>query len=325
MRNYSFGLVLLFVIIFCGFFASSKVLSEKDAASGLVLGISEAVSPEAYNFSALPTAGLKPSEPAPARCPVRVDYTDIDISAKAAVVIDTESGSVLYAKEAAATLPIASITKLATALTFLDFNPGWDKTYRLKRSDWRPGGRDNIKSGEEATVKDLFYLSLVASDNTATMALVQTTGKSEEEFVAAMNKKMAGLGLTGAHFSDPVGLSPGNTATAMEIAQLAIVALGQEQIKKASMAASYDLAIGGKKRRIYSTDSLLKEFPQNGVVLQGGKTGFIKAAGYCFVGRFQNEQGREVIGVVLGSNTPTARFTEAKKLAYWSFASYLWP
>jgi D-alanyl-D-alanine carboxypeptidase len=222
-------------------------------------------------------------------------------------------------------VPIASITKLMTALVFLDYNPDWDTVYKMKKEDRREGGRIYLFTGDEVTVKDLFYLSLVASDNTAAIGLDNSTGLSEEEFVLKMNLKAVDLGLTRTSFVDPVGLSDGNNSCAVEVAELTKAALANEEIKKATLTKDYSfLTLGGRRKVVSSTDYLLEDLPYDGIKIMGGKTGATEAAGNCFVGKFTDGAGHEIISVVLGADNYKARFTETKSLIKWVYDNYEW-
>lgn len=123
-----------------------------------------------------------------------------EMAAEKGAVLEANDHFFLFAEKADEPQPIASITKLMTALVFLDNNPGWENPYTITEADKIEGGRLNLFLGDEVTVKDLFYTSLVASDNGATMALVHASGLSDEEFLKKMNDKAAALGLKNTSF-----------------------------------------------------------------------------------------------------------------------------
>lgn len=249
------------------------------------------------------------------------DISEPDILGKRAAVLDPLSNTFLYEKDSNSVQPLASITKLLTALVFLDNNPGWQEIYKIKAEDKIEGGRISLFLGDEVRVKDLFYTSLVASDNVATIALVRSTGLSQEEFVVQMNIKARQLGLFKSNFADPVGLSDKNISTAKDIARLAVKALENEDILKATLTEVYEFeTLQGRQKKIESTDYLLGSDLGNDIIIAGGKTGYTEKAGYCFVGRFKNKEGREIISVVLDSPSKAARFADSKDLADWAFA-----
>ncbi len=251
---------------------------------------------------------------------------DCDLDCRFAAAIDSKTKTLLYEKNAYQPTPIASITKLMTALVFLDYNPGWNKVYQIKASDRRDGGRIYLYQGEKVKVKDLFYASLIGSANTATIALIKSTGMTEEEFVMKMNEKASKLGLEKTIFIDPTGLLDGNISTAHEVSLLAREALAQKDIRQATLVKDYQFkTLSGRLKNIISTDHLLGNLPPNGIRILGGKTGYTVAAGFCFVGEFVHEGENEIISVVLGGPSYSGRFTETKLLVEWIYNNYRWP
>ena len=293
---------------------------------GKVLGMSEEI--KDISLSHLPRVlqaqGKLPESEDKPKEEERPEVIPFDLQSNCGSVMDLQNKEILFNKEADKKWPIASITKLVTALVFLDNNPGWDAIYEVRREDRREGGKIYLYTGDKVSVKNLFYLSLVGSANTATLALVRSTGMNEEEFVQKMNEKVSNMGLENTYFSDPAGLSY-NVSTAKEVAKFAQVALSNSDISAATLTKKYELTtLGGRKRIVYNTDDLLDIFPQNGIKIIGGKTGYTEAAGYCFVGKFVDHNGIEMISVVLGSGSRNSRFSETKNLAEWAYESYVW-
>jgi D-alanyl-D-alanine endopeptidase (penicillin-binding protein 7) len=250
---------------------------------------------------------------------------DLSVAADKGAVLAANDRIFFYCKNADEQQPIASITKLMTALVFLENNPGWDTSYVISSQDQIEGGRLNLFSGEEVKISDLFKTSLIASDNGATLALVHATGLSEEEFVEKMNKQAEKLGLSQTKFIDPIGLSDKNVSTAREVALLAKAALAREEIRQATESKEHIFStLNGKEKKIESTDYLLFDSAKNSFQVMGGKTGYTDKAGYCFVGRFKDESGREVISVILNSSGKNERFRESKSLVNWVFQNYSW-
>jgi len=270
--------------------------------------------------------GMLPSGPDKPLGPQRLPQSsDFKVTARSAVAESCDDGFAFFTHEPDRVAPIASLTKLMTSLVFLEYNPGWETIYEIKKEDRREGGRIYLFLGEKVTVKDLFHLSLVASDNTATIALVRSTGLSEEEFVKKMNEKAIGLGLSKTKFSDPVGLNNDNVSTASEMVKLAKNALAEEDIRQATLTKDYQFkTLNGTQKYVSSTDYLLKNFPNNGLKIIGGKTGYTDVAGYCFVGEFIDQAGRKIMTVILGGNSSDERFQETKDLAEWVFSSFAW-
>jgi len=255
----------------------------------------------------------------------RPDTSKIKIEAQRSAVLLPQDRSFLFTKQADEVQPIASITKLMTALIFLDNNPGWEEIYQITPDDQISGGRLNLFLGEKIKVKDLFYTSLIASDNGATIALVHASGINEADFVKKMNERAKSLGLIKTSFVDPIGLSDNNVSTAREVALLAREALGRQEIRQATERQEYEFNTQeGRIKKIESTDYLLFDSAQNSFQVLGGKTGYTDRAGYCFVGLFNDPTGREIISVVLNSAGKNERFRESKSLINWVLDSYIW-
>ncbi len=276
--------------------------------------------PIAENTSAQRASPVKSPSKKPGSEPLK-------IASRSAYALDRNSGTVIYEKDASRRYPIASITKLMTALTFLDYRIDWEKEYTIEKSDRREGGRIFLYEGEQAKVKDLFYASLVGSGNSETIALVRSSGADERGFVERMNAKAAMLGLGNTVFKDPIGLDAANQSTAREVARIAQAALGRPEIARATLTGSYSFTTGGgRKVVVATTDRLLDSLKGSGLRLLGGKTGYIDEAGYCFVGRFSSDslKDEEIVSVVLGAPDIRARFAESSAIARWGFENYEW-
>ncbi len=242
-----------------------------------------------------------------------------DVSALAVFLIDMDKGRILAAKQADAPRPIASITKLMTALVVLDANPDWARPIVFEARDQRYGDSTRIMAGEELTMGDAWNLMLVSSSNDAASLLARIVGGSEEKFVEAMNKKARTIGLTRTHFQDPTGLEKGNISTAREVAILARAAFSFSKTRDAVTQTQTVFTPKGKSQRVSrATDQLLYWFRIPGVRIFGGKTGHIEESGYNLVFA-AGDTDHEFIGVVLGSETNNARFEEMSKLLKWGF------
>lgn len=268
------------------------------------------------NFS--PIRDLRDSElKALSNQPIDKDY-GIKLSASSAIAIDVDGNEEIFSQHPDEVQSIASITKLMTSLVFLDYNPGWDKFYTFKETDKRSGGKDCFFAGDKVKVKDLFYAMLVASDNSAVISLINSAGLTEGEFVKKMNEKAQELGLNNTHFFDPTGLHNGNVSTAREVAKFARLALDKEEIKDAVLTRKYKFETEqGKQKVVFSTDQMLKN-NDSLYTIEGGKTGYLNSAGYCFVGKFKNDK-QELVTVVLGAADKDARFEETKKMLNWVY------
>jgi D-alanyl-D-alanine carboxypeptidase len=257
---------------------------------------------------------------------VYTDILDIKISAQSALAVDAKSGKILYQKNSSEVRPIASITKLMTALVFLDYNPGWQKEFFTISSDRRNGNIVHLNPGEILTIQNLFNTALIASDNDAIIALTRATGLTEQEFIEKMNAKAEKLGLVSTKFVEPTGLKIGNQANTFDVAKLLEAALQKEEIKKVTGIDYYEFEVLNKERtktrqvKITNTDQLLKSY----LDVIGGKTGSLEEAGYCLAVKIKGEQNQEIIIIVLGSQSNYDRFQDVKAIADWSFINYSW-
>lgn len=255
------------------------------------------------------------------------DIKDFSLVASSGIAYDRKHDFYLFEQEADKQLPIASISKLMAALVFLDHNPGWNTVYIINADDKRDGNKLNFFAGEQVLVRDLFYSALVASDNSAIISLVRSTKLNEGEFVAMMNGKAKALKMANTHFVEPTGLSELNVSTARDVAKLMGEAMKDLDIRRAVLADKYELEIINNKKNsrrvIRNTDSLLRSSDLS-VKIVGGKTGYLSKAGYCFAGNFIKDD-QEIITVVLGADSPEARFNETERLLDWIFKNYNFP
>ncbi|MBI4276682.1 D-alanyl-D-alanine carboxypeptidase [Candidatus Uhrbacteria bacterium] len=248
-----------------------------------------------------------------------------EISADHAVIVDGDTGAILYGKGDQTAQPIASLTKLMTALVVLDTaGLDFERPILLEYRDDRVGGTLFVRRGESVRVRDLFFTSLVGSANNATMALARATGLSPEEFVEAMNARARILGLQDTTFVEPTGLDPRNVSTARDIARLAWHAFQNPRIREAVTTSEYVFRTvnTGVRHRIKNTDELLRTRGRSYTIV-GGKTGYIDEAGFCLA--VEAERGaKRVIALVLGSKSHADRFRDVDALIEWAMESYEW-
>lgn len=256
--------------------------------------------------------------------PEKKSNQELKVAAAAGGIYNLNDRGLLWGLRTESQRPIASLTKLMSALVFIDHNPGWQNRIVISSADHRAGARQNLFPGDSVTVRELFRTALVASDNSAVAALVRVSGLSEKEFVKEMNFKAEALHLRDTRFVDPTGLEDGNVSTPGNIARLAAVALANPDIRDATPRSAYDFTTGeGRKKHIVATDKLLNRDLPAGVSFVGGKTGHLDAAGYCFVGLFEKD-GHRIATVVLGTDTDEARFAETEKMVEWAYTNFSW-
>ena len=233
--------------------------------------------------------------------------------ARNAVVLDPVTNEILFEKNAAITVPIASLSKLMTVLVFLDQNPDLNRMAEVTRDELTGGGRTQLRNRERVAMGDLLHMSLMCSDNVATRVLVRESGLSKEDFLARMNRGAVELGLARTRFVEFTGLDERNVSTATDCARLLRAAAGKARIQEIMTTRSYEFRSEyrtyHRRHVIANTNRLL----YGRYEVRGGKTGFILEAGYC-VATWVHTQGRDLIAVVLGAPTPATRFADVIRL-----------
>jgi serine-type D-Ala-D-Ala endopeptidase (penicillin-binding protein 7) len=248
------------------------------------------------------------------RLPAITPYGIPRLHVKAAYVEDA-SGQVLFQKNQERVYPIASLTKLITAMVLLDTQPDWDRVVEILPEDKRQSSRSHIRSHEQISIRDLIHASLMASDNVATKALARTCGVDRLEFVRRMNVKAESLGLTGAHFVEPTGLSEHNVATAQSVAKLLRAAASNPVVSTIMQKEQYTFTSNRRLHTLGNTNRLLKSKWR----VTAGKTGFISESGYCLATNIQSPTGTEITAVLLGAPSNALRFAEARRILDWTF------
>lgn len=241
----------------------------------------------------------------------------LTVHARSAAILDTTTGTLVAQYHADQQLPLASLTKVMTALVLLDTHPKWSKVVTFAKNDIRSGAALLIRPGEQLTMHELFGSMLVGSANNATMALVHNSGLSEQEFVRRMNAKAQALGLAQTTFVEPTGLDAGNVSTAAEYAQLARIGTRQKTIARMMTTKVFTFTTRGSRRithHMKNSDTLLG----TSLAIQGGKTGYTEEAGYSMMIKTSAKVANSLksfITVVMGSASSRTRFAEAKRLA----------
>lgn len=256
----------------------------------------------------------------------RVESLGVDVTARAAIVIDVASGRPMFQKDDQTAYPIASLSKLMTAMTFLDTHPNLSDEIVILAEDDPREGRAVFPAGERFTKKEILQALLIGSVNTAGNVIARTTG-GREVFVRQMNRKARELHLQRATFFEPTGLDARNQATAQDVSLMLRAALSYPEIREITEHTSITLPgrVSGRPYNINSTNLLLGSFlNKNPYRIIAAKTGSLPEAGYCLA-QVTRHNGNEIITVVLGSSNHFVRFQDAKSLTYWAFQSYAWP
>jgi D-alanyl-D-alanine endopeptidase (penicillin-binding protein 7) len=238
-----------------------------------------------------------------------------DVRSRSVLVLDRTDGSVLYARDADSSVPIASITKLMTALVVLDARLPLDERIKVTADD-RIRGRgavSRIPIGAELSRGDLLRLALMSSENRAAHLLGRSYPGGEPALVRAMNAKAAALGMTHSHFVDAAGLSGDNVSTARDLAKLVIAAGQNDIIRRYSTTDRHTVAVGRQSLQFSNTDSLVRDTAWQ-VAVQ--KTGYLNEAGKCLALQ-AHILGRDVVIVLLNSFGKYTRVADARRIRQW--------
>lgn len=242
---------------------------------------------------------------------------DPKIRSASVLVLDQATGEVLYSKNESAIVPIASITKLMTAMVILDAGLPLDDEITIEREHLPTvkGSmlRSALRVGDKVTRDDLLKLALMASENRSAAALGISYPGGLDLFVEAMNAKALLLGMNDSRFVEPTGLSAENVSSAGDLARLVEAAHAYPLIREYSTAKSHQIRIG-KRRLAYHNTNRLVSSPAWEIGVQ--KTGFIRAAGRCLVMQ-ANIEARSLIIVLLDSVGKYTRIGDANRLRHW--------
>jgi D-alanyl-D-alanine endopeptidase (penicillin-binding protein 7) len=253
---------------------------------------------------------------ASAVAPVRVATASTpDVRSHAFYVYDEETSAVLAARNEKTAVPVASITKLVTALVVLDARQSMGQTLTITSDDVRgtEGQASRLPVGARLTRDELLRLALMSSENRAAHALCRNYPQGKAACVKAMNRKAAALQMKSAHFDEPTGLSSSNVASAVDLAKLVVAAAANPTIREYSTSPRHTVMINRRAVEFRNTN-LLVENPSWQVDVQ--KTGYIPEAGRCLVMQTVIDH-RPVVIVLLNSWGKYTRIADAKRVRTW--------
>ncbi len=246
------------------------------------------------------------------------------LKSNAVLVVDEQTGEVLYAKNTSAVVPIASITKLMTAMVTLDAGLPMDEMVAITDDDvdTYKGTRSRLPVGTQLSRADMLHLALMASENRAASSLGNSYPGGHAAFVAAMNAKAAELGMTDTRYVEPTGLSSDNVSSATDLAKLAAAAAkNYPEIRAYTTSASHEVEVRGRKVAFNNTNGLVRSGDWD---IGVSKTGYIREAGRCLV--MQARAGaRSVIIVLLDSWGSFTRIADAARIRAWLEPGYSMP
>lgn len=237
------------------------------------------------------------------------------IKSASVAVIDQSTGDVLYEKNADAVVPIASITKLMTAMVALDVQPSLTETLTITEADVDPlkGTHSRLAVGTQLTREEMLRLALMSSENRAASALSRYYPGGRAAFVAAMNAKARMLGLTDTRFVDPTGLTPENVSSARDLVKLVNAAHQYPLIREFTTTDEYQVIVRGRPQIFRNTNALVRNEQWN---IGLSKTGFISEAGKCLVMQAWLANKPTII-VLLDSWGKLTRIADAQRIKRW--------
>jgi len=251
---------------------------------------------------------------------------ELSLSAKSAisVLITSQGEKILFGKNVSEARPIASLTKLMTALTILDLDYDSNQLFSVsKEAITQEEEIGKLKPGESLSIEELMHSMLIESSNDSAWAISEGIISEEnfigeKGFVELMNKEVESLGLQNTYFINPTGLNGfENYSSSEDLVEIAKYILEEHpHIFEITKKESYEVSNpDGSIHHFISenTNELLKEMPE----IVGGKTGFTDEAGGCLILVLETEQGGYWINVILGAESPQSRFQEMKRLIYY--------
>lgn len=249
---------------------------------------------------------------------ISASKTAENVNSAAAVVIDYETGRVLYEKQAYEKRAMASLTKVMTAIMLVEYCRMDELIEVPAAATWQGGSEVGLKKGDKVTAKALLYGMMLPSGNDCAYTVATYIGGTIEEFATKMTNKARQIGATNTSFVTPHGLdAPSHYSTAYDMALITKYALENKYINEAVNTTSATINFGSFSKILTNTNRLLKTYDY----IDGVKTGFTNNANRCLIASATKNDFR-VIAVVLGAETTDIRFNDAKKLIDASFENY---
>ncbi len=243
----------------------------------------------------------------------------LELKSGVALIVDQDTDEVLFSKNSQAVLPIASLTKLMTAVIVTEAHLPLDEPITITDDDidTEKGSRSRLRVGTQLRREEMLHLALMSSENRAAHALGRSFPGGLTAFVAAMNQKARVLGMNDTHYVEPTGLSSNNQSSARDLATLVKAAHEVQIIRELSTSPEYMVEVGNRAVQFRNTNGLVKS-PEWDIGLQ--KTGYISEAGRCLVMQAKLA-GRHLIMVFLDSAGKYSRIGDAERVRRWVTAS----
>lgn len=239
----------------------------------------------------------------------------LDLASNVALVLDQSTSEVLLEKNANVTLPIASITKLMTAMVVVESHQDMDEILQVTDDDVDriKHSSSRLRVGSRLSRANMLHIALMSSENRAASALGRNYPGGVRAFVVAMNEKARELGMTGTHYVDPTGLSSDNVATARDLAKLVMAALHYPVLRQYSTDTQYVVEPSGRSLHYANSNRLVANADWD-IGIQ--KTGYITEAGHCLVMQ-ANINERPIVMIFLDSKGKYSRLGDARRIRKW--------
>lgn len=242
---------------------------------------------------------------------------ELRLASSKALIVNQNTGETIYAKSTNTPTPIASVTKLMTAMVLLDQHLPMDELISVGDGDvdMLKGTSSRLRVGTTLSRQEMLQLALMSSENRAASALARTSPMGMNAFIAAMNRKAGDLGMTNTRFSDPTGLNSENVSTAEDLVKMVKAAYQYQEIRAASTSAERQVPVAGSRHPL--------EFHNTNILVRNGswdiglsKTGYINEAGRCLVMQAQIAD-QPLIIVLLDSWGKYTRIGDAQRIRKW--------
>ena len=264
-----------------------------------------------------PLLAFAAGEPTQQAMLAKPDPAKLWLRSHAAMVVDQRSGQILYEKRADETLPIASLTKLMTAMVVLDGNLDMNEIIKITRADkdTLKFSRSRLPVGTRMTRSDMLKMALMASENRAAAALARTWPGGRKAFYTAMNNKARDIGLNNTYFAESTGLQHKNISTARDMVRLMQAAWGYPRIRELSRQAEDQVWLFNKKAALdFRNTNRLTRRPRWQIGLS--KTGYIKESGRCLAMQ-TTIAGRDLLVVLLNAQGRLSSFGDSGRIRQW--------
>jgi len=239
------------------------------------------------------------------------------LRSRGVMIFDVDAGRVLYEKQADNRRPVASLTKVTSALTLAAAGGDLDREVCIGAEQYptRSGAFSKLHTGDCATGWDYLGAALVSSDNRAAYALASSAGMGVDEFIWQMNQTSASLGMSNSSWADPSGLEDENLSTARDMARATLALSSVPALALAASAPSWMLERApSPDRQLFTTNKLSGRRDLDFFVT---KTGYTDTARYCFTSMLQTASGRRVIITLLGAERSSARWADVRQVLRW--------